>query len=905
MIAIIEGFASNFIIGRTIGTIYGLKMGRGLVKLNNNCKHQIVEFKLSVSIESKQILSQERKNLMLNNILILLLLTSMANAFATEKKEEVAEQRKLEELSQISGPIDEPIATHGIFIFLDDSERTLKAVTQGLLSALIQKAGPILVSGSLMRNLYQMPGLDTLIKETQDQEQQKILKKIKNHLALLKREFATIDPRKPIETTLAELNKKLSPDPQIVQYLDAYANERTPKEVIKELWDYGLLGVQENDWASKQVNDHLFLLIPKDYIQEHIKKFNPKHKLSGRLSQKELALGLRIDHMADIPGTWKDFFNKYQNPAQAGLVTYFVPSLKNIFISKSEYIDELRSGKEERSFKIYPTTDFPQWVFYLTGHGFPNSSICALSIADFHTLLKFFESQLLTRLFAYDSCYAMGINRELVYKDVVKDIYKSYPFIIAATGLIDVSATTVTFFVVSLYDFKKGMISTSNKYLIVRHIPVRYGDFLRKITTKWYPLNELLDILLPSKRADFLTTQFQIKYPGFEWFNIANAQNRFDIIGRKLAFARTQPLNVMKFFGHKQEEPLGLLLYASYIPFDLIINTSSMPLLIPMDKQKIADNNFATICIFEKILSTTLSADQILHSFKALYEVYGTHLFYIKELVSTKGSGLHDIMIHIVALDVKKPIHEMYYSQNGKKMRIDEKGNSVELDDTHRKTYNEILELMQEFQKSWKDAYTKKRFQLEEMIARKRKEISSKPKIVNVKIRAINQAARHIIHLEIKSAVESIQKNGLSGNDKDKNREKLIDIATRVHQNFVQLRLQSDVQSSDAAWKELFKLLNQPPKQLKSESTKPQQPEQEKKTEKNAWNADYDQVVALMWAGDAKGAIKDILSKSLNVLIKNSDNQTLYQIAKQVASTLPKRVTDSADWKELIMYLNQ
>ncbi len=77
-----------------------------------------------------------------------------------------------------------------------------------------------------------------------------------------------------------------------------------------------------------------------------------------------------------------------------------------------------------------------------------------------------------------------------------------------------------------------------------------------------------------------------------------------------MASSRTTPLDIRIFFKRKgkQAEPLGILLYAREIPFEIILNLSHMPAIVSMVPGNVVHR-------IEKLTSASFTLDDLLHGF--------------------------------------------------------------------------------------------------------------------------------------------------------------------------------------------------------------------------------------------------------------------------------------------------
>jgi len=113
----------------------------------------------------------------------------------------------------------------------------------------------------------------------------------------------------------------------------------------------------QKDWDIKQVNEDIFLLVPKNYINSlnlDLLNFKSGSKIQ-EFTNLEVKLGLKIDHMKHID---RSFF---EQPIQAGYKEIpFKKSLEQIFITHSD----LKKYNLHKQMKHI-------WSVYMAGHGNP------------------------------------------------------------------------------------------------------------------------------------------------------------------------------------------------------------------------------------------------------------------------------------------------------------------------------------------------------------------------------------------------------------------------------------------------------------------------------------------------------------------------------------------------------
>ena len=128
------------------------------------------------------------------------------------------------------------------FFFLDDQEQDIGATTASCMDALLQNAGPLIISGSLLQNIFKYRDISDPVFKEQSKEIEKILQ-------------SSISRDK--ESVGAALNK-------LTRTFDQPSN-RTLEEFyfqnFKKIFNPG-------EWIFKQINEYLFLLVPLDLFKK-------------------------------------------------------------------------------------------------------------------------------------------------------------------------------------------------------------------------------------------------------------------------------------------------------------------------------------------------------------------------------------------------------------------------------------------------------------------------------------------------------------------------------------------------------------------------------------------------------------------------------------------------------------
>lgn len=466
--------------------------------------------------------------------------------------------------------------TNGMLIFLDDQERDMNGVITGdLATALVQKAGPIVTTTSLLANLYDQTPVD----ET--------------------------NPTKLFERL--EQLKALPPDQQTEEVKNKINSIRTTSAV-------GVSHELFEGWVLKKVNAQICLLIPEPYLiaqESSVSEIDTIAK-GPDSTALELRLGLKVNHMKTL------LLSQIARPSLPRTGHYFMKALWDketakspLFVTNSDYA-------------TVSYGEIPEWVIYLGGHGLIQQSVAYLSIEEFKEFLQFLETNLRTKLLYYSTCYGAGLNSELLYKNAREGVEKTYPFAIVTVALSD--APTVGKLPETYVENEKIRLKTKKDFGLFLSEATENGIInYRKIS------NDL------ENRSSYCYGHFntiaQIKFPGLPWFSVLD-QDKVVSIGHTLAKTRKKPLDIQTFFarGGKQAAPLAVLLYGRTIPFELVLNMKqdysypfAMISMIPGP----------AIHHLQKISSTTSGIDSLLDTFFELE--YGVQkVFMIDEIESNR-----------------------------------------------------------------------------------------------------------------------------------------------------------------------------------------------------------------------------------------------------------------------------
>ena len=183
-------------------------------------------------------------------------------------------------------------------------------------------------------------------------------------------------------------------------------------------------------WVLKEINSSLYLMLPKKYLTK--KNISPlsveAFTQDTSLTPIEWQLGLKVNHLQTVDITAvQPLLRTEENEGLVLLADYFIPvekpfaTLETIFVTQKDYPHRASA---------------PATTIMINGHGELDQSICSLSIDQFKQFLLFLE-KIKTKLLIYLSCYSTGTNADLLYKDAMSGIDRTYDFPIVSLAITD------------------------------------------------------------------------------------------------------------------------------------------------------------------------------------------------------------------------------------------------------------------------------------------------------------------------------------------------------------------------------------------------------------------------------------------------------------------------------------
>lgn len=278
------------------------------------------------------------------------------------------------------------------------------SITVSLLVALDQQAAPIIVNRSLIKNLIDH---QNLFADCVNLDRQSIFEKYGKYNRFRGR-FTLDNFRKNCQlknNLTPEVNKMLSnlikdgtnnfdqifdqivknPKFQGDSYPEirsAMGNTSYTNSVNLEMRTLFLCSQIDLDsnWEIKQVNDDIFLLIPKNYIKKL--GINPL-QVSAALNKTiftnlELEFGLKIDHMKTVR---RNFFEQ-KSTGSIRVEIPFIKSLEQIFLT----VEDIETANVRNKIKHI-------WSIHMSGHGM-NQELVLNVLPQLYQLKKFYKSKL-------------------------------------------------------------------------------------------------------------------------------------------------------------------------------------------------------------------------------------------------------------------------------------------------------------------------------------------------------------------------------------------------------------------------------------------------------------------------------------------------------------------------------
>lgn len=453
----------------------------------------------------------------------------------------------------------------------------------------------------------------------------------------------------------------------------------------------------DKDWEIKQVNDDIFLLIPKNYVKNLGLNFSQKtleiaQNYFVNFTDLELELGLKVDHIKTIN---RSFFE--QQSIRSNTTIPFVKSLEQIFLT----IDAIKTIKSKKALKHI-------WSIYMSGHGLakhpqldilpqlyeleklykaklsPTESIRhpknvknqkyvnkirklnheikkseklnykenkidqgminSLSINEFRDVLKFLNNKIETAFVYYSSCYSAGPHLIEPYLENGKPLKLKYT-VMTGTPAENIALQQIPFINIPPYFTEKhgslyeptdiSQIDIANKKLSMI-TPLKFDNFF-KLLRKGIHNNFKNLILLPyslNPHVDQFGKILPERIANIPLVRVANSDH-FQPIPNDNSAVIIDKTNDSKSITINKN---ATLIYSDYISAEVTLNKLEADKEIPKLVSMIPGFALHT---FEKMSSSTLSLKEIVNSFLTFPELGSSKIFWIKKLKCLNGNDLN------------------------------------------------------------------------------------------------------------------------------------------------------------------------------------------------------------------------------------------------------------------------
>lgn len=240
----------------------------------------------------------------------------------------------------------ETFIPRALLIFLDESEQTIDAVSGSLIAALGQKAGPLVATQSLIQNI-----------------------------------FSGYPP------TTSQSDDDIVQDFEALMRTIAWTPANVTNNTQQQLKTYFQLALQPlmSEWIIKEISEGFYLFLPAAMAAK-----SPAIALTkdAPLSEFELTLGLKIDHMKTI--SLEEILKQKRSSGNSFFGTVLMPEKNKsaLFCMQQDYV-----GKKQES--------LPSWGISMDGHGKMRESIAGMKIEEFTKALTFFSESINTALLIY------------------------------------------------------------------------------------------------------------------------------------------------------------------------------------------------------------------------------------------------------------------------------------------------------------------------------------------------------------------------------------------------------------------------------------------------------------------------------------------------------------------------
>lgn len=428
---------------------------------------------------------------------------------AAERGEEVADTQLL------------TASTRTLLVFFDDSEcfsmGRVSAITSDAIAALCEKAGPMVISRSLLNYIFHINGQNYLEKFFYSADTKKLLEA-----------FYTI-----FDATRWAIYRSCDEFFFVLIPLENFNLETS-------VADFNIVGLEKITVDGK---DSLHVYFNKKCEDVHLKKVRHQ-RLWGTDQVADLLLAfLKQLLRRENQGSVNVMPQKYMEEAPQWVI---------YLAGHGEY------GKSIAGFSIQKKYE-PSFI------GF-SMSRCK---SQFQQLLEFFDKKIKMKLFVYRSCYAAGLNAYEAYAALVdKDKIKSetvYSFPIVTGTLADVPICC------------PQILAKDNGDMFSE---IKYQRFVNAVSEDTINYSLALGFIFPLIDRGALSSEEMGSVPqirpahGSAWFPLNGKGEKIMRIGKVMAQTRTEPLIVKRYRGEPGLH--SILLATETIPFPIVIDDVSL-----------------------------------------------------------------------------------------------------------------------------------------------------------------------------------------------------------------------------------------------------------------------------------------------------------------------------------------
>lgn len=481
------------------------------------------------------------------------------------------------------------LSTRTLLIFLDDSEiySGVDAITSAATAALLQEAGPILISGTLLAHIFNSDSKDPHNgKNVHPQHVKDVLAIFYTQFNATQWNIYRLDtfflliPRHDLDASLTGDNATLLTETGFNATI--LANKKIPTNTNDALFAY----FNDNNKAGYQQFFDIAINLLRQEIDE------------GRIPENQTPAHHFLQLFSSL---FAPMETKAINVAQAAEAVEAGEAVEVKEIAEARGgIEAVKVTQAAEATEPIPITKTLNWVIYLAGHGGYGKTIADLSItkptldrkSQFQEFLDILDKRIKTKLFVYNSCYGAGFNASQVYAELTTKEERIFPFTIVAGATTDAPSTggyLVTKSNAMQIPDIKAIAAESTSDIVSQ---IDYGAFVKEAKKESidYPLT--LGYIFPlvkgvAGKPSQIASIPQIRPPYTSaWLPVTDTNKAVIRIGNVMikareidAQARNQepaPLIIKQYTNAENnlQDPKAVLLATAVVPFTLIIDAN-------------------------------------------------------------------------------------------------------------------------------------------------------------------------------------------------------------------------------------------------------------------------------------------------------------------------------------------